>query len=226
MQRKLSILESLIPLAAVLVSLWMVFLNTPIESEMGIVQKIFYFHVPSAYVMYLAWIACTVGSVMYIVRGSDRYDMLARSSAEIALMFGVVVMITGPLWGKAAWGAYWVWDPRLTSALVLTLIILSYVILRVMSSSEVTKRFSAALSVVGAALIPLVHISVYKWRGQHPTVLRGGGLATEMMVTLMVCMTAFTIVFIVTLRRRYQLEKLRRREKELVRLHQMNQFNN
>jgi heme exporter protein C len=226
MQRKFSIIESVVALFAILFSLWTVFFNTPVENEMGIVQKIFYFHVPSAYVMYMAWITCTVYSILYIVKGREQFDMIARSSAEIALIFGLMVMTTGPLWGRKAWGAYWVWDPRLTSAMVLNLVILSYVILRGMGDSEVIKKFSGALSVVGAALIPLVHISVYKWRGQHPTVLRGGGLAPEMKLTLLICMISFTIVFIVYLKKRYQLEKMRRNEREMVRLSRINQINN
>ena len=189
---------------------------------MGIVQKIFYFHVPSAYAMYLAWAVCTVTSILFVVRRQDKFDMIARASAELALIFGIIVMTTGPLWGKKAWGAYWVWDPRLTSALVLTMIILSYVLLRYFSEGEVIKKFSAALAIVGAAMIPLIHISVDIWRGQHPSVLRGGGLAPEMKTTLLVCLTAFTIVFIVFLRKRYHLEIARRKAGELIRLRQIN----
>ncbi|MBN2719254.1 MAG: cytochrome c biogenesis protein CcsA [Deltaproteobacteria bacterium] len=215
----------MLALAAIGISLWMVFFNTPVENQMGIIQKIFYFHVPAAYVMYLSWATCTVASVMYIIKNTDKFDILARSSAEIALLFGIMVMTTGPLWGKKAWGAYWVWDPRLTSAMVLTLIILSYVILRHMSGGEVIKKFSAALSIAGAAMIPLIHISVKIWRGQHPSVLGSGGLAPEMRQTLIVCMTGFTIVFIVFLKKRYRLESLRRRGDELTRLYHINQMN-
>lgn len=182
---------------------------------MGIVQKIFYFHVPSAYSMYLAWGLCTVCSVLYIIKNTDKYDKLAQSSAEIALLFSLMVMTTGPMWGRKSWGAFWVWDPRLTSALVLTLIIISYAILRHMNKTDVVKKFSAALSIVGAAMIPLIHISVYKWRGQHPTVLRSGGLDSEMKITFFVCMAVFTIVFIVFLRKRYRLEHQIRKLNEL-----------
>lgn len=216
------LLEPILALIAIAVSLWMVFFQTPVEQQMGIVQKIFYFHVPSAYAMYLAWAVCTVTSILFVVRRQDKFDMIARASAELALIFGIIVMTTGPLWGKKAWGAYWVWDPRLTSALVLTMIILSYVLLRYFSEGEVIKKFSAALAIVGAAMIPLIHISVDIWRGQHPSVLRGGGLAPEMKTTLLVCLTAFTIVFIVFLRKRYHLEIARRKAGELIRLRQIN----
>ncbi|MBN2530058.1 MAG: cytochrome c biogenesis protein CcsA [Deltaproteobacteria bacterium] len=225
MKQRFQILEPLIAAATICVSLWMVFFYAPIEQQMGIVQKIFYFHVPAAYAMYLSWLVCTVSSILFITKNDDKYDELARSSAEVALLFAIMVMTTGPLWGRKAWGAYWVWDPRLTSALVMTLVVLSYVILRQLSTAEAIKKFSAALSVVGAALIPLIHISVYKWRGQHPAVLRQGGLDPEMKTTFLVCMTAFTVVFIVFLRKRLSLEKQRRRVDELMQKKYINQMN-
>lgn len=215
MKKHLQIVEPILALGLIAFSLWMIFFHTPMEQQMGIVQKIFYFHVPSAYSMYLAWTVCTVTSIIYIIKNTDKFDMLAQSSAEIALVFAVMVMTTGPMWGRKSWGAFWVWDPRLTSALVLTLIIVSYVILRHLSKSEVIKKFSAALSIIGAAMIPLVHLSVYKWRGQHPTVLRSGGLAPEMKRTFLICMISFTIVFVVFLRKRYQMEKLQRETEEM-----------
>ncbi|MBN2341356.1 MAG: cytochrome c biogenesis protein CcsA [Deltaproteobacteria bacterium] len=215
MTSKLKIFEPILALAVIAFSLWMVFFHTPVEQQMGIVQKIFYFHVPSAYSMYLAWTVCTVASILYIIKNTEKFDVLAKSSAEVALVYAVMVMTTGPLWGRKSWGAFWAWDPRLTSALVLTLIIVSYVILRHMSKSDVIKKFSAALSIVGAAMIPLVHISVYKWRGQHPSVFKNGGLSGEMLRTLMICMASFTIVFIVFLRKRYALEAQHRKFAEL-----------
>ena len=218
--------EPVLALAVIAFALWMVFFRTPIEEQMGIVQKIFYFHLPAAYSMYLAWAICTVTSILYVVKRDDKFDIVSRASAEVALVFGIMVMTTGPLWGKKAWGAYWVWDPRLTTAMVLTLIIMSYVILRSLSDGEVIKKFSAALAIVGAAMIPLVHVSVVIWRGQHPSVLRRGGLAPEMLPPLLVCMTAFTIVFIVFLRKRVHLEKLRRTADEFTRLKQISNINN
>ena len=207
MRKLLDISKLTIPTMAIGVSLWFVFEYAPIESNMGIVQKIFYFHVPSAYSMYLGWMVCTACSIAYITTQKETWDMGAKASAELALLFGIMVMITGPLWGRKSWGAYWVWDPRLTSALLLTLIILSYVLLRSMVKGTATKKFSAALAIVGAAIIPLVHLSVYKWRGQHPTVLKSGGLEPEMLLTFGICMFTFTLVFIALFHQRYTLEK-------------------
>ncbi len=188
---------------------WLSFTYAPIEANMGIVQKIFYFHVPAAYTMYLSWVLCTVASIAYLARRSNRWDMLAKSAAELALVFAVIVMITGPLWGRKAWGAYWTWDPRLTSALLLTLIIVSYVLLRSLAAGEIERRFAAALAIFGACIIPIIHISVQKWRGQHPTVItsQGGGLEPRMRLAFGLCMLAFTALFIILITRRYKLEK-------------------
>lgn len=188
----------------------LIFFYAPIEAQMGIIQKIFYFHVPAAYSMYLSWIVCTVCSILYITKKQDKFDMLATSSADISLLFAVMVMTTGPLWGRKSWGAYWVWDPRLTTALILSLIIVSYVLLRRTKQDEATKRFSGAIAIIGALMIPLIHVSVNKWRGQHPAVLKSGGLEPKMLITFLICMVSFTIIYIIILKNRYTFEKLSR----------------
>lgn len=200
-----------------LLALGLVFGYAPIESSMGVVQKIFYFHASSAYVAYLSWGVCTVLSVLYLIFRKDKMDAMAASSGELALVFSIVVMITGPLWGRKSWGAYWTWDPRLTTALMLTLIIISYNLLRRFSSGEAERRFAAALSILGACVAPIIHISVHKWRGQHPTVIsgKGGGLAPEMAWTFATSMVVFTALYVVLLIRRYRLEMNNRELKRL-----------
>ena len=211
--------KSLVAIAALAIAslILLVFFHAPVEASMGVVQKIFYIHVPSAYAMYLGWAVCCVSSIAYLARRKERWDMLAQSAAEVAFLFAGIVMITGPLWGRKSWGVYWTWDPRLTSALLLTLIIASYVLLRSLSAGEAERRFAAALSILGACLVPIIHLSVQRWRGQHPTVItgRGGGLAPEMRTVFFVGLAAFTILFAVLLARRYALEKTRRKLGEL-----------
>lgn len=195
------------------VALWLAFVHAPVEAEMGVVQKIFYFHVPAAYTMYLAWGICTAASVAYLILGREGLDALARSAGELAALFAVMVMITGPLWGRKSWGAYWAWDPRLTSTLLLTLIIFAYVALRALGTREVERRFAAALSIVGACLLPVIHFSVSAWRGHHPTVIGGGGggLTAEMGLALAASLIAFTLLLAALLLRRHRLESGRRR---------------
>ncbi len=203
---------------AMLAALLLVFLYAPVDANMGIVQKIFYFHVSSAYTMYLSWFVCTMASIVYLAKRTDSSDMVAKSAGELALVFAVIVMITGPLWGRKSWGSFWTWDPRLTSTLLLALIIVAYVLLRYLASGEVERRFAAALAIMGACVVPLIHMSVYKWRGQHPTVItkKGGGLDQDMWITFTVSLVAFSLFLVALLLRRYGLEKNRRRLMELT----------
>jgi heme exporter protein C len=153
-----------------------VFLEAPIERRMGIVQKIFYFHVPNAWGMYLGAAACFAGSVAYLVRPTDARDALGRAGAEVAVLFGSMLLLTGSLWGSKAWGTYWTWDPRLTTALLQVLIYVSYLVLRAFAGDgDGERRFAAALGILGAANLPIIHFSVQKWGGQHPMVVTGNG---------------------------------------------------
>lgn len=203
--------------ALLALTLFLVLYSTPAEATLGVVQKIFYFHVPAAYAMYLGWALCAVASVVYLVRRSPRIDALAQSSAEVALVFAAIVMISGPLWGRKSWGAFWTWDPRLTSSLLLTCIMAGYALLRALGRGEQERRFAAALAILGACVAPIIHLSVTKWRGQHPTVLSeaGGGIAPEMVLPFALGLASFTVVFAALLAARYRLELARRRLADL-----------
>jgi heme exporter protein C len=184
--------------ALVLATIHVAFLRAPTERTMGIVQKIFYFHVPSAYAMYLGATACFVGSVWYLVKPSDRADAWARAGAELSVVFGLCVLVTGPLWAAKAWGFYWTWDPRLTTAMLSFLIYVAYLVLRAFTGDGPGERkFSAALGILGAANLPIIHYSVQKWGGQHPTVVtsQGGGLQhPDMKLAFWLGMIAFTFL--------------------------------
>lgn len=181
--------------------IFFVFLRVPTEARMGIVQKIFYFHVPNAYAFYLGAAACFAGSVAYLVRPTEARDALALTGAQAAFAFGAVVLITGPLWGAKAWGTFWTWDPRLTTMLLSFLIYAAYLVLRSFSGGGAgERRFSAALGVLGAANLPIIHFSVQRWGGQHPVVIsgNGGGLQhPDMKIALGLGFLAFTLLAIV-----------------------------
>jgi heme exporter protein C len=175
-----------------------VFMTVPEEKTMGIVQKIFYFHVPSAYAMYLGAGACFLGSLGYLIKPGDAWDAFARAGAEAAVVFGAIMLTTGPLWAARAWGYYWVWDPRLTTALLSFLVYVAYLVLRAFAGDgEGERKFSAALGILGAANLPIIHYSVKKWSGQHPQVItgNGGGLGDpRMYVALFLGFLAFTLL--------------------------------
>jgi heme exporter protein C len=175
-----------------------VFLKAPTEAQMGIIQKVFYFHVPSAYAMYLGAAGCFVGSVAYLRNSTDRRDAIARAGAETAVVFGIIVMVTGPLWAIKAWGQYWTWDPRLTTSMLSVLIYVAYVVLRAFGGDgESERKFAAALGFLGGVNLPIIHFSVQKWSGQHPKVIGkgGGGLHhPDMKIAFAMGMIAFTFL--------------------------------
>ena len=190
---------SVVVFALVSVALVMAFEYAPVAqaSAGGITQKIFYFHVPSAYVMYIGVAACVLGSIGYLIQRTPGWDALAQAGGEMAVVFSLVVLTSGPLWARKAWGAYWAWDPRLTTTLLGSLIFVAYLVMRSNANEgEAEKKFAAALAVMGACVMPVIHFSVTLWRGQHPTVLTraGGGVAPEMGKTLGVAFLAFTLL--------------------------------
>jgi heme exporter protein C len=159
-----------------------IFLVTPIAQLQagGLAQKIFYFHVPSAYAMYLCGGVCCIASAMYLYRPSDARDAAARAGAECAVLFGSMMLTSGPLWAKKAWGVYWTWDPQLTTLLLSVLVYVSIVVLRTFAGNgEAERKFASALGVLGTINLPVIHYSVLKWGGNHPIVVTrsgGGGL--------------------------------------------------
>lgn len=186
--------------ALLLGTIHVAFNMAPIEARMGIVQKIFYFHVPSAYVMYVGATVCFGGSAWYLATGNRKGDAIARAGGELAVAFGAIVLITGPLWARNAWGTYWTWDPRLTTTLLALLIYVAYLVLRGFGGDgDAERRFAAALGILGVADMPIIHYSVRKWSGQHPNVLNkgGGGIAPEMVPALLWSFAAFTALAIV-----------------------------
>jgi heme exporter protein C len=152
--------------------------------------------------MYLGATACFFGSVWYLWRGGQRADAIAHAGGEMAVAFGLIVLISGPLWARKAWGTYWTWDPRLTTTLLALLVYVAYLVLRGFGGEgEAEKRFAAALGILGAGVLPIIHWSVQKWSGQHPTVItsKGGGLDPKMYPALWLSFGAFTLLAIVLL---------------------------
>ena len=166
-----------------LAALWLVFMVVPTEREMGIVQRIFYFHVASAQVAFVGFFLVAGGSAVYLWKGSRRADRLAHASAEVGVLFCTLVLVTGPLWARPIWGVWWTWDPRLTMTVILWAIYASYLVLRAFGGEdEGVRRYAAVLGIVGVLDIPIIKVSVHLLRGIHPAVIarnEGGSGLTD-----------------------------------------------
>jgi heme exporter protein C len=183
------------------------------EESTGMVQRIFYIHVSSAWIAALAFGVVFVGSIMYLVKRDLRWDAIAGASAEVGLLFTSVVLVTGMLWGKAIWGVFWSWEPRLTSVLVLWLLYLAYVAVRAYTPERTKKaRFSAVIGIVAFLDVPIVYLSVKWWRTLHPEQVviteNGPQLPASMIVALMVGLVTFTLVYVYFVKMRLNLNKL------------------
>lgn len=214
--RRAAAVVAVLAAAALITALWMVFFYAPTEAEMGVVQRIFYIHVPSAWVALMAFGIVALCSAGYLWLRDPRLDAIAVSSAELGMVFTTIVLLTGPLWARIAWGAWWVWEPRLTLTLLLWFIYLGYFMLRGGTESpERGRRYAAVLGIIGAIDIPLIHLSVQWWRSQHPkpVILRPEGPQADPAIvkTLLVAVLAFTLVFLALLLARYGLERLTHR---------------
>jgi len=203
------------------ISLWMTYYYAPIESEMGIVQKIFYFHVPLAWNAFLGFFVVFVCSFRYLATKDPKWDARAVAAAEVGVLFTTLVLITGPIWAKPAWGIWWTWDARLTLTLVLWLIYMGYLMLRrYVDSPERRSTLAAIVGVVGFVDVPLVYFAIRWWRTQHPSpVLMGGedsGLDPRMAATLWVSSLAYVLLFVTLYRRRVAIEHMRA-EVDLIR---------
>lgn len=182
---------------------------TPLEAKQGAAQKIFYIHVPAAWVAFLAFFIVAVASGIYLWVRDPRLDQLAESSAEVGVVFTSIVLITGPLWAKPIWGTWWAWwDVRLVSTLFLWFIYVSYLVLRgAVESPGLRARYSAILGILGALLIPFIHLSVYLFSTMHPKPIIGKpdkpSLPSEMLITFLISFSAFTLLYFAFLRSRY-----------------------
>jgi len=186
---------------------------------MGAVQRIFYIHVPSAWVSMVAFGVVFVASILVLVKRSEKADRFAAAAASIGLLFTSVVLVTGMMWGHAEWGVYWTWDPRLTSYLVLWLMYLAYIAVRAYVPDPARKaRFSAVVAIIAFLDVPIVYMSAVWFRTLHPHIFTShgdNGLPGAMLAALMVGLFTFTLVFAYLVRLRLQVSSLEEQLEEI-----------
>ena len=188
--------------------------GAPYDSTMGLVQKIFYFHVPSAMTMFVSAFVCGISSAVFLFKGRAAADRLAVAAAELTSVFGIIVLVTGPLWARKAWGVWWVWDERITSTFVLWLIFNAYLLLRKYGGAG-SERLAAGLAIFGMANVPFVYWSVNVWRTLHPKTTVVPTLQPGMRGPFWFCVTAFLLLYVLAITARAHLEAERARLEEI-----------
>lgn len=209
---------ALITLGLLTYGLYQALEAAPMEATMGNVQRIFYYHVPSAWTAFLLFFLNFAASIYYLAKRSAAADALAVSSAEVGLVFTTVVLLTGPIWARPVWGIWWTWDARLTSTLVLWLIYMSYLLLRRYSTAGQNPVLASVLAIFGAVDVVFVYMAIRWFRTQHPQpVIAGGegsGIDPRMLHALLANWVAFLALGALVLWLRYRLERLRQQVEE------------
>lgn len=188
--------------------------RAPYESTMGLVQKIFYFHVPSAMLLFASAFVCGIASAVFLFKKRPAADRLAVAAGELAVVFGLIVLVTGPLWARKAWGVWWQWDARLTSSLLLWMIFVAYLLVRRYGGPG-SEKLAGGMALFGMANVPFVYVSVNYWRTLHPKTTVVPTLAAGMREPFWYCVIAFVLLYILLLTLRRRLEDQRARVEQL-----------
>jgi heme exporter protein C len=186
-------------------ALGLVFLYAPLEATMNYVQKIFYFHIANAWIGMLGFIAAAVAGILYLVKHDQKWDIIELAAVEISLVFFLIAILAGSIWARPTWGAYWTWEPRLTTAAILEMVYVAYLLLRQgIDDPDRRARFSAVYTLVGAISVPITFMSIRLFRTIHPVVIGSNPAATtgsfdmtaKMLVTMFFALFSFSIIFI------------------------------
>ena len=196
---------------SIVLGLYMALLWAPTEATMGHVQRIFYFHVPAAWVGLFAFFVTLVASILYLWRRTRVWDIVAASSVEIGVAFSLMAIGSGSIWARAVWNTWWTWDPRLTTTTVMLAIYVAYLMLRgALDDPARRARFAAVYGIVGFISVPITFMAIRWWRTIHPIILSSAGfeLSSRMLTTLLVCIGAFTLFYFALLVHRVRLKHL------------------
>jgi heme exporter protein C len=213
--------------SAMLLSLYGIFIYAPIEKTMGIIQKIFYFHLSLAFLSFFAFFIVFVASITYLYKKENRWDILAHSAAEVGVIFCSLVLITGPIWARPIWNVWWTWDPRLTTTLILWFMYMAYLMIRkFLGYGSQSSNIAAVFGIISFINVPITFLTVRMWRTIHPVVIdtRGIHISTPMLITLLISLAAFCLFFFLLLKTRVRLENSVQAYQEIHLLLEKNNF--
>ncbi|WGI18171.1 cytochrome c biogenesis protein [Methanonatronarchaeum sp. AMET-Sl] len=191
------------------ITIYLIFIYSPTDIEMGVIQNVFYFHVALAWTSFLAFFIVFISSIQYLRNESRNWDITAYTSAEIGVLFTGLTLILGSIWAEATWGVFWTWDPRLTTTLIMFIIYIGYLTLRHSLETEKTSRLSAVYGVIAFISVPITYISIEIWDTIHPRVIEISEvrMETSMQITMIFSVIAFTLLYITLMRIRKKIEK-------------------
>lgn len=200
-----------------LLALYFIFIYAPNEKTMGVIQKIFYIHVPAAFLAYLAFLITFLASILYLYRRDSKWDTIAHCAVETGVVYCTIVLITGPIWAKPVWNVWWTWDPRLTTTLILWFTYVAYLMLRRSVKENQRANLSAVFGIIGFINVPITFLSIRLWRTIHPVILtsRGFNMSRPMKISLFVTFIAFCFLFFSILISRIKLERIKIRIEEI-----------
>jgi heme exporter protein C len=200
-----------------IIAIGMVFFYAPTEATMGQVQRVFYFHVATAWVGMLGFLVAAVVGVIYLIRKEHRWDIAGLAAIEISLVFFFIAIVSGSIWARPTWGTWWTWDPRLTTATIVELVYAAYLLLRSgIEDPDRRARFGAVYSILGFLSVPLTFVSIRLLRTIHPVVIGGGNanadgdfsMTPKMLQTFMFSLLVFSVIFVDLLWHRIRLGRL------------------
>jgi len=209
----------IVTLILMLASTYAVFIYAPTEVMMGDIQRIFYFHMGTVWVATVAFVIVFISSILYLINGNRKWDILAYTSAEIGVLFITLTIITGSIWAKPVWGTWWTWDPQLSTTFVLWILYIVYLLIRANSGYDEKKaKYSAVFAIIAFIDLPLVYISARVMRGISPVVFGpgGGGIEPKMLNALIITLVSFTLLFILLLIERVKIENLKYKINKLI----------
>jgi len=210
---------AMLSVLALAVGQWFIWSYAPLEETMGVVQKIFYIHMPLAWWALVSFFVVFCASIRHLITRSSGSDILAGAAAELGVLLSGLALVSGSIWGRAAWNVWWTWDPRLTTTLIMWFVYAGYLVLRGSPmGGERRAMVSAVLGVVAFLDVPLVFYSARIWRSVHPAVLasQGGGLEPEMWHTVLANLVAFGLLWLTLLLARYILGLAEERARALM----------
>ncbi|MBX5449394.1 cytochrome c biogenesis protein CcsA [Thermogemmatispora sp.] len=206
-----SLLLNALACVGMMLSIWAIFLYAPTDAIEGLSQRIFYFHVPVAWLAMLSFVIVALGGAVYLWREDERWDWLALAAAEAGAVFTTLTLVTGSLWGRATWGTWWTWDARLTTSLILWFLYIAYLMLRsYLGKTPTSARAGAVLAILGVIDVPIIYESVNWWRTLHPAAEIGtpGALPPSVVLVLMLALVSFTLFYGALLIQLYQMVRL------------------